>query len=318
MMDLLFSAPTTLAPHLASGANGLTFAFEKASIPGLAVCAALVVLSCFSWAVMLTKFRAVRRLRRANAAFAGAYAERRDPLGLWLDAEDTGDTPLARVYHSGASELAFHLTGCADADEDCAAAQIDSAGKLTPTHMEAVECAMERSIGGDTNRLESGMGLLATAVSGAPFIGLLGTVWGVMDTFSAVAAAEGAASLKTMAPGVSSALLTTVIGLLVAIPAMFGYNYLVNRIRGLVAELDTFRNELRTAFERWYVDHGKPIASVTAAPGRRISASSLVTGNHDDAAATPSHRVVKRETARIPSVAAMRSAAPTAFAELDS
>ena len=141
------------------------------------------------------------------------------------------------------------------------------------------------------------MGVLATAVSGAPFLGLLGTVWGVMDTFSGVAAAEGAASLKTMAPGVSAALLTTVVALLVAIPAMFGYNYLVNRIRALVGQIDSFRNELRTAFERWYVDHGRPLSSPITI-GRRLTANELVTGNVGEAA-PPSHRVVRREAGEV-------------------
>ena len=76
----------------------------------------------------------------------------------------------------------------------------------------------EVSVGDSVIKLESQMSILATAVSGAPFLGLLGTVWGVMDTFTGVASAEGAASLKTMAPGVASALLTTVVGLLVAQP----------------------------------------------------------------------------------------------------
>jgi hypothetical protein len=168
--------------------------------------------------------------------------------------------------------------------------------------MDPVECAMESSIGRNVNRLESGMGVLATAVSGAPFLGLLGTVWGVMDTFSGVAAAEGAASLKTMAPGVSSALLTTVVALLVAIPAMFGYNYLVNRIKGLISELDTFRNELRAGFERWYVEHGRPLSAPVVA-GRRLTATDLIIGS--DEPDEPSHRVIKRDTARIPSIEAM-------------
>ena len=104
-------------------------------------------------------------------------------------------------------------------------------------------------------KLESQMILLATAVSGAPFLGLLGTVWGVMDTFGGVAAA-GSANLAAMAPGVSAALITTVTGLLVAIPAMFGYNFLVTSIRAMIVEMDNFAAELASEFEHKYVDHG--------------------------------------------------------------
>jgi len=113
-------------------------------------------------------------------------------------------------------------------------------------------------------RLESRMNFLATAVSGAPFLGLLGTVWGVMDTFSGIADAGGGASLAEMAPGVSAALVTTVIGLLVAIPAMFGYNYLINNIKSMVLSLDHYAAELQTRFERRYVDYGRKLDTAIA------------------------------------------------------
>jgi biopolymer transport protein ExbB/TolQ len=120
--------------------------------------------------------------------------------------------------------------------------------------MRVVTTAMERAVGECALRLESQMILLATAVSGAPFLGLLGTVWGVMDTFSGVALA-GAASLQAMAPGVSGALIATVTGLLVAIPAMFGYNFLVTSIRSLIVQNDNFAAELASEFEHKYVNH---------------------------------------------------------------
>jgi biopolymer transport protein ExbB/TolQ len=126
--------------------------------------------------------------------------------------------------------------------------------------MRAVESAMERAVGENALKIESKMILLATAVSGGPFLGLLGTVWGVMDTFSAVAI-QGSAELTTLAPGVSAALLTTVTGLLVAIPAMFGYNFLVTTIRGMIVEMDNFAAELASVFGHRYVDHGKPRAA---------------------------------------------------------
>jgi biopolymer transport protein ExbB/TolQ len=120
--------------------------------------------------------------------------------------------------------------------------------------MRVVAVAMERAVGESALKLESQMIILATAVSGAPFIGLLGTVWGVMETFADVAKA-GSASLAAMAPGVSAALITTVTGLLVAIPAMFGYNYLVTSVRGMIVELDNYAAELISAFEHQYVAH---------------------------------------------------------------
>src|SRR5437588_2234285 len=134
--------------------------------------------------------------------------------------------------------------------------------------MNAVRAAMERAVGETALELESQMILLATAVSGAPFLGLLGTVWGVMDTFGDVAAA-GSANLTAMAPGVSAALITTVTGLLVAIPAMFGYNFLVTSIRAMIVEMDNFAAELASEFEHRYVDHGIRPAAFAGTVARR-------------------------------------------------
>src|SRR5688572_13074780 len=114
--------------------------------------------------------------------------------------------------------------------------------------MEHVKRALERTVAQESLKLESGLILLAIAVSGAPFLGLLGTVWGVMSTFSGIAR-TGSADLTAMAPGVSAALVTTVAGLLVAIPSMFGYNWLVHTLRVLTVELDNFAQELVSRME---------------------------------------------------------------------
>ena len=274
-------------------ANGLSFAFEKSSTSGIAICVALFVLSSFSWTVMITKFLMVRRVKRQNAQFIETFQQHHDPLALWQSSEASSDVPVADLYRAGSCEILHHLTGNPVKEEEQFTADLELAGKIKPSQMNPVECAMEQSIGKNIGRMESQMGLLATAVSGAPFLGLLGTVWGVMDTFSGVANASGAASMKTMAPGVSAALLTTVIALLVAIPAMFGYNYLVTTIKVLIADLDNFRNELHAAFERWYVDHGR-ITSTPTVTGRRLSASDLVNGTLPENDNRPGHRIVKR------------------------
>jgi biopolymer transport protein ExbB/TolQ len=96
--------------------------------------------------------------------------------------------------------------------------------------------------------------VLSTAVAGGPFIGLLGTVWGVMETFAGIAKA-GQASLTAMAPGVAGALIATVVGLLVAIPAMFGYNFMVTTIRHITQELDGFGSRYANQIEHTYVDN---------------------------------------------------------------
>jgi biopolymer transport protein ExbB/TolQ len=94
--------------------------------------------------------------------------------------------------------------------------------------------------------------VLATAISGGPFVGLLGTVWGVMDTFSGIARAQQA-SLTAMAPGVAAALIATVAGLMVAIPSLFCYNFLVTKTRGITMEMDNFAAHLDTVFATEYL-----------------------------------------------------------------
>jgi len=167
-------------------------------------------------------------------------------------------SPVFKVYRAGCHELTFHLLGSAEIDETFRA-RLEIADKITPAQMHAVSAAMERAVGETALKLESQMILLATAVSGAPFLGLLGTVWGVMDTFTGVAEA-GSANLAAMAPGVSGALITTVTALCVAIPAMFGYNFLVTSIRGMIVEMDNFAAELASEFEHKYVEHGARVS----------------------------------------------------------
>jgi len=239
-------------PILASG--GLIFAFQESTIAGKVVLVTLFMGSIFSWSVMLTKIRVIQLARKQSRLFLERFRADRQPLRLYESQMRFPGTPIFSVYKAGCRELTFHLLGSQEVDETFRA-RLEGARKILPAQMRAVASVMERAVGESSLKLESQMILLATAVSGAPFLGLLGTVWGVMDTFSGIATA-GSANLAAMAPGVSAALITTVTGLLVAIPAMFGYNFLVTSIRGIVLEMDNFASELASDFEHKYVDHG--------------------------------------------------------------
>jgi len=235
-------------------AGGLVFAFQQSTLPGRIILLSLFTASIFSWTVMVTKFRVIRFAQRRRDDFLDLFRADRQPLRIFADRIRFDGAPVFTVYKAGCRELTFQLLGSSEVDETFRA-RLDSAPKISPSQMRVVTTAMERAVGETALRLESQMILLATAVSGAPFLGLLGTVWGVMETFGDVAAA-GSANLAAMAPGVSAALITTVTGLLVAIPAMFGYNFLVTTIRAMVVELDNFGQELASEFEHKYVDHG--------------------------------------------------------------
>jgi biopolymer transport protein ExbB/TolQ len=242
----------TLFHFLAAG--GLLFAFEHSTAPGKAVLIALFIGSIFSWSVMITKIRLIRYAGKQARVFLDLFRADRQPLRLYESMARFDGSPIFTVYKAGCNELTFHMLGSSEVDETFRA-RLEDAQKISPAQMRAVSSAMERAVGESALKLESQMILLATAVSGAPFLGLLGTVWGVMDTFSGVATA-GSANLAAMAPGVSAALITTVTGLLVAIPAMFGYNFLVTSIRAMIVEMDNFAAELASEFEHRFVDHG--------------------------------------------------------------
>ena len=229
-------------PRISSRPAVSLFAFEHATLAGKIVLLVLAVGSIFSWSVMVTKMRVIQFARKQNDAFSRRLsAGPTTAASVRTNARFPG-SPVFNVYRAGCQELTFQLLGSAEVDETFRA-RLEIADKISPAQMRAVSAAMERAVGETALKLESQMILLATAVSGAPFLGLLGTVWGVMDTFTGVAEA-GSANLAAMAPGVSGALITTVTALCVAIPAMFGYNFLVTSIRGMIVEMDNFAAEL--------------------------------------------------------------------------
>lgn len=247
--------PVIFPIQILADGGGLFYALHNSTWPGLIVLGALFFASVLSWSVMITKFRMLGRSKERRMDFLDAFRADRQPLSLFQSGARFAGAPVFAVYQAGCRELSFQMLGSAEVDETFAA-RLETAPKISPAQMRMVQTAMERCVGETALRLESQMVLLSTAVSGAPFLGLLGTVWGVMDTFSDVATA-GKANLAAMAPGVSAALITTVTGLLVAIPAMFGYNWLITTLRGMIVELDNFGAELSSAIEHKYVEHGE-------------------------------------------------------------
>ncbi len=233
--------------------TGLYYAFTNSTLEGKAILLTLFFASIFSWSVMVTKYRLLRFARRQSSRFSTLFRRDRQPLRVFESGVHFEGSPLFRIYEAGISELCFQMLGSTEVDETFRA-RLSEADKITPAQMRAVTAAMERAVGESALELESQMNVLSMAVSGAPFLGLLGTVWGVMDAFGGIAAA-GTANLAAMAPGVSGALITTVVGLLVAIPAMFGYNFLVTSIRSMIVECDNFAAELASEIEHRYVEY---------------------------------------------------------------
>ncbi|MDD5138773.1 MAG: MotA/TolQ/ExbB proton channel family protein [Verrucomicrobiales bacterium] len=256
-------------------ANAAVFAIKNATVEGQITVIVLLLLSLFSWTIILTKFRQLLIARAATKKFFDAYTATRDPLDIQRKSEEFDGAPAYQLYIRGADELVYHLKnnpvvvsgrsrpegitlppGAAGEHTDFLAKS--NATKISVASFDAVRVTLEEAAGAEAMGLEKGMIVLSTAVAGGPFIGLLGTVWGVMSTFASIAE-NNSASLTTMAPGVAAALVATVTGLLVAIPAMFAYNFMVTTIRAITQELDGFATRYATQIEHVYVDN-RPLA----------------------------------------------------------
>ena len=248
MVFSLFSFPTPLL------GSGIVYAFMESTIEGKMVLLVLFIGSIFSWSVMITKIRVLNFAKKQSDSFMELFRRDRLPLQIYEQELKFEGSPLYQIYKAGCDELCFQLLGSTEVDETFQA-RMQMAPRITSSQMRSIKAAMVRAVGESALQLESQMIILSTAVSGAPFVGLLGTVWGVMDAFGGIAAA-GTANLAAMAPGVSGALITTVTGLLVAIPAMFGYNFLVTSVRTMIVSCDNFAAELASDLDHRYVKHG--------------------------------------------------------------
>src|SRR6516162_424981 len=265
--------------------SALEFAFKQATTEGKITIGVLIIVSIFSWSVIITKGRQLYRARKMSKKFFAAYRATRDPLEIYRKKEEFDGAPAYELYYTGGEETEYHLKNnpvqieriqsvaggiATQAQTDVIARSITI--KISHASFESVRVALERAASAEALSLEKGMIILSTAVAGGPFIGLLGTVWGVMETFSGIAQAN-AATLSAMAPGVAGALIATVVGLFVAIPAMFAYNYMVTTIRAITQELDGFATEYATQLEHKYVDNRSLVEELREAlkgqPGQR-------------------------------------------------
>jgi biopolymer transport protein TolQ len=219
-------------------------AFRQSAMNGKVITIVLVLISVGAWTVLLTKFAQLRAARLASNRFLKIFHEQARPTNLFVKQQRMPETPLNAIYEAGCRALIAQLTliGVERDEILMANAYPKEQKRIDPHQMDTIHAAVDCALADTALELESHMGLLATAVSVGPFLGLLGTVWGVMGTFSGMATA-GSATLSAVAPGISGALLTTVVGLLVALPSSIGYSLLSTRIRYLSVQMDNFAQE---------------------------------------------------------------------------
>lgn len=201
--------------------------FWMSNLAGQTIVVVLFSMSAFAWSIMLGKWSEMQALRKANLALEKRLGQQPGIFSL----------PEAMVREAQ-GPYAGILRAALDGYRKGADLQMTLASRVS-----LMENAVQRAMAEVNAKYEDKLVLLGSVVQGGPFLGLLGTVWGVMDSFGNVAAMKNA-TIATLAPGVSGALLTTVAGLLVAIPSSFGFNYLLTRSKMMIVELENFASNL--------------------------------------------------------------------------
>ncbi len=256
-------------------ATGLLYSFQQADLQGKVIVMILMVGSALTWSVMLTKWQQLRRARQSGDDFLAHFRRERDPLHLYINDFEMAECPLYNIYRMGAEEISTQCGqgprggrvsgglktfrnggrrgggGTATLTVVETDAEVGAEDPLV-VNLSTLRGALGRAIDQEVMRFESQIAILSTAVTGGPFLGLLGSAWGVMSVFAQMGI-YGTVRLGAVAPGISAALLATVVGLLVAVPSLFAYNYMAHRIRHATMELEGFADEFVGSIEHNYV-----------------------------------------------------------------
>jgi len=209
---------------------------------GITILILLFIISIYVWAIIVLKFKTIRNAQNTSRTFLRSYRnDPNNPLHLFNEKETlVTSSPLEIIYHEGCKDLFYHMN--------------NTNGRLSIVQLDGIENSLKRTIADQIMQLEKSLIILATASSACPFIGLFGTVWGIMGAFRMIGI-EGSGNIEVIAPGIAEALITTAAGLAVAIPAMIAYNYLVDRVRALTTEMDNFASEYISTIEKLYMQN---------------------------------------------------------------
>jgi len=201
----------------------------------------LLAFSVLSWAIIFRKFRSFRAARQESIEFLKVFRQSKKMSEIRAVCRTMKESPLPEVFQSGYREIESQATVS------------ENPGKPRIRSLEAVRRALQIGSSTELGRLEQWLVWLATTGSVTPFVGLFGTVWGIIDAFHGLATA-GSATLHSVAPGIAEALITTAAGLFAAIPAVIAYNILLQRIKEFGAQMDDFSLEFLNMTERYFVE----------------------------------------------------------------
>src|SRR5579862_7527572 len=234
--------------HQVSGAGGLGVV-ELVLGTGPVVAAVLWLLVAFSigsWGIILYKLIQISRARNESERFIAIFWESKNLAAIHQASVGLKRSPVAQVFRAGYQEL-LQLTR---AKRQAVGAESGFSTDLGG--VENVTRAMKRQTNVELAKLEKGVTFLATTASTSPFVGLFGTVWGVMTAFMGLSAAH-TSNIQAVAPGIAEALITTAFGIVVAVPAQVFYNHLATRARELATEMENFTSEFLNIAERHFL-----------------------------------------------------------------
>ncbi len=198
----------------------------------------LILFSVFTWAIIVYKIRLLRKVEKETSAFYDLFWDKRQFALIHSACKDFTSTPLTNIFEAVYNEIM-----------NTAKAQDGAAVKLQREDLDRFQRILKKTSAIEFSKLEYAVGFLATTGNTAPFIGLFGTVWGIMTSFRNIGA-RGAANLATVAPGISEALVATAMGLVAAIPAVVGYNHILTRIGRINTEMNNFSSDLLNIIEK--------------------------------------------------------------------
>ena len=219
-----------IAPHRLDVWTSVT----SAGPMGKFVLAVLAVFSVVSWAIIAERWRTFRRAERESDAFLERFHRGGGLSAIKDDVRALDRSPLAQVFFAGFREISLNPP---------------AAGTPTGDDLDALDRLLRKSASVQGSRLERSLGFLATTASVTPFIGLFGTVWGIMDAFQRIGG-TGSTNLSVIGPGISEALIATAAGLFAAVPAVFFYNHFTSKTKALASEIDDFSLEFLNISER--------------------------------------------------------------------
>ncbi len=210
----------------------------------------LLFFSVVSWAIIFMKYRSMKKVKKENDLFLDVYMKSNKLSDIFPESKKYKHSSIAEVFQAGYTEL-VKITKVMRGSPTVKETD-ESLPNLEMKGIDNVERALNRACSAEATKLESTLSFLATTGSASPFIGLFGTVWGIMDTFRGIGT-RGSATLAVVAPGISEALIATAAGLAAAIPAVIFYNYYLNKVKDMSGEMDNFASEVLNIIERYYV-----------------------------------------------------------------